>query len=120
MPEIIKTEIRTCAKEKECDYCKKKIEIGETYIRDFIRDDDGSCHGWFGHALCDWIANDIWGYITDNNSKRMTHETFIKGINRFCKEFTDINISTNTKYKIKKVGDTLNTTTLEKLQEERK
>ena len=90
MTELFSRIIRTARKEHICNYCGKKILLGEKYEVSVYKY-DGEIYQWKSHEQCAFIAQAIWDYVDPDDG--MSDYDFIEGCSDICIEFICPNCS---------------------------
>ena len=67
------TRVAIARKEHKCDWCRKKISIGEKYVKHTILV-DGDCDIWRSHLACHRVSDAIWDYV--DQYSRFDGDTF--------------------------------------------
>jgi hypothetical protein len=70
-----------------CDYCGQPI-TDKSYIKDTIHritDNTDETYDFISHCECDKIAQHYWDEFTKNDTLELDSKTFIKGVNRICR-----------------------------------
>lgn len=74
----------TARKEHCCDWCGKRIRVGEKYhYETFIF--DGEFCSWHAHLACSRVASEIWDYVDPDEG--MDHCQFQDGCHDVCRRF---------------------------------
>ncbi len=83
MSELIFSCERKARKPHICNYCGEKIEPGELYHHNTLKND--AIYNWNTHKKCDFIAQELWNYIDPYDG--MSGEDFQYGCADFCQQF---------------------------------
>lgn len=93
-----------------CHLCGNRISMGDTYFVETVLDKNSNKPSFDikTHATCDWIIHEIPDYFgLKEGTDYIDKKTFLKGIGRFCKTYTECKPTTNTKYKLKIIANML-------------
>jgi predicted RNA-binding Zn-ribbon protein involved in translation (DUF1610 family) len=83
MGELISQKAVVAKKPHRCDFCRREIHPGETYVYSFIK--DGISYSWRSHLKCDYISQALWEYIDPWDG--IGAEEFLDGCAQFSTEF---------------------------------